>query len=148
MKRFKLIFITTVFLFLLGGQNNVKYFLSELDFLANRNVPKSEIVRKSHIRAEYDAFNRLTRKSFIDRTGRSIGTEQYSYIDTATVARQKELINADGELFHTTIFGRESQSVSYIEWVFGVDSVKRWDCLLYTSPSPRDGLLSRMPSSA
>ena len=25
---------------------------------------------------------------------------------------------------------------------------KRLDCLLYTSPSPRDGLLSRMPSSA
>ena len=24
----------------------------------------------------------------------------------------------------------------------------RWFCLLYTSPSPRDGLLSRMPSSA
>ena len=23
-----------------------------------------------------------------------------------------------------------------------------WDCLLYTSPSPRDGLLCRMPSSA
>ena len=25
---------------------------------------------------------------------------------------------------------------------------KGWSCLLYTSPSPRDGLLSRMPSSA
>ena len=25
---------------------------------------------------------------------------------------------------------------------------KRWDCLLYTSPSPRDATLSRMPSSA
>ena len=25
---------------------------------------------------------------------------------------------------------------------------KAMDCLLYTSPSPRDGLLSRMPSSA
>ena len=25
---------------------------------------------------------------------------------------------------------------------------KAWACLLYTSPSPRDGLLSRMPSSA
>ena len=25
---------------------------------------------------------------------------------------------------------------------------KLWNCLLYTSPSPRDGLLSRMPSSA
>ena len=31
-----------------------------------------------------------------------------------------------------------------VEWI---DS-KPWDCLLYTSPSPRDGLLSRMPSSA
>ena len=28
------------------------------------------------------------------------------------------------------------------------DSKKCIDCLLYTSPSPRDGLLSRMPSSA
>ena len=26
--------------------------------------------------------------------------------------------------------------------------VEYWICLLYTSPSPRDGLLSRMPSSA
>ena len=25
---------------------------------------------------------------------------------------------------------------------------QRYGCLLYTSPSPRDGLLSRMPSSA
>ena len=28
------------------------------------------------------------------------------------------------------------------------DGYKRKSCLLYTSPSPRDGLLSRMPSSA
>ena len=26
--------------------------------------------------------------------------------------------------------------------------IRNWSCLLYTSPSPRDGLLSRMPSSA
>ena len=26
--------------------------------------------------------------------------------------------------------------------------IEQWICLLYTSPSPRDGLLSRMPSSA
>ena len=29
-----------------------------------------------------------------------------------------------------------------------IRSVKHRNCLLYTSPSPRDGLLSRMPSSA
>ena len=36
------------------------------------------------------------------------------------------------------------------EWVFvmhGPDGTD-YHCLLYTSPSPRDGLLSRMPSSA
>ena len=31
---------------------------------------------------------------------------------------------------------------------FGWHSKTDMDCLLYTSPSPRDGLLSRMPSSA
>ena len=30
----------------------------------------------------------------------------------------------------------------------GSESILPYSCLLYTSPSPRDGLLSRMPSSA
>ena len=35
------------------------------------------------------------------------------------------------------------------EFIGGFEATKRYiDCLLYTSPSPRDGLLSRMPSSA
>ena len=34
-------------------------------------------------------------------------------------------------------------------YVFGgAADIKVNNCLLYTSPSPRDGLLSRMPSSA
>ena len=33
-------------------------------------------------------------------------------------------------------------------WQFLKSSVDAISCLLYTSPSPRDGLLSRMPSSA
>ena len=35
-----------------------------------------------------------------------------------------------------------------IDFDFGMPYCKSCDCLLYTSPSPRDGLLSRMPSSA
>ena len=34
------------------------------------------------------------------------------------------------------------------EFVPGLMHVNLGGCLLYTSPSPRDGLLSRMPSSA
>jgi len=37
---------------------------------------------------------------------------------------------------------------SYIKQFIGVMSKPDVDCLLYTSPSPRDATLSRMPSSA
>ena len=49
-------------------------------------------------------------------------------------------------LFYDSEFGSPQ---SYFEQ-FGVDTsrVLHTPCLLYTSPSPRDGLLSRMPSSA
>ena len=40
----------------------------------------------------------------------------------------------------------------YIDYILGLLPIvlgyQDNDCLLYTSPSPRDGLLSRMPSSA
>ena len=39
---------------------------------------------------------------------------------------------------------RYKDSLTHEQWVSGVV----YTCLLYTSPSPRDGLLSRMPSSA
>ena len=35
-----------------------------------------------------------------------------------------------------------------IEIIFDPQTISYRSCLLYTSPSPRDGLLSRMPSSA
>ena len=39
------------------------------------------------------------------------------------------------------------KSVLWADEIIVADS-NSTDCLLYTSPSPRDGLLSRMPSSA
>ena len=36
----------------------------------------------------------------------------------------------------------------FLTWDEGEGYTLRIGCLLYTSPSPRDGLLSRMPSSA
>ena len=64
----------------------------------------------------------------------------------------------------TTWWNRETLGTQLYTWRKGVkvgedgegniffrdkDDRRRWViCLLYTSPSPRDGLLSRMPSSA
>ena len=36
----------------------------------------------------------------------------------------------------------------YVDYSVTTDNLQGMACLLYTSPSPRDGLLSRMPSSA
>ena len=41
-----------------------------------------------------------------------------------------------------------SGTVNAAEAAVGPDAALYVTCLLYTSPSPRDGLLSRMPSSA
>ena len=41
-----------------------------------------------------------------------------------------------------------SDDDDYDDDEFDDDDTMDYNCLLYTSPSPRDGLLSRMPSSA
>ena len=50
----------------------------------------------------------------------------------------------DGE----TLVGQSAKRQAVTNPHNTVYAVKRLICLLYTSPSPRDGLLSRMPSSA
>ena len=42
--------------------------------------------------------------------------------------------------------GKKSTAEKIVYGAF--DQITKTTCLLYTSPSPRDGLLSRMPSSA
>ena len=50
---------------------------------------------------------------------------------------------------HTTIGPAQSATIPTLPAARSATGVKSPDpCLLYTSPSPRDGLLSRMPSSA
>jgi len=132
-KTAKLTLLIFIFLFLTAGQRQVKYFFTDHDFLTGHNVPKSEILNKNHVRAEYDQLDRLILKSHINRSGEVLSQEQYTYIDSNTIIRQKDLVDKSGHIFYQTIFGREPQSISYIEWVFGVDSVKKWDDRFTTS---------------
>ena len=55
----------------------------------------------------------------------------------------KEIVLNDDQIVQTVKclpINREATKFDFANSVY--------DCLLYTSPSPRDGLLSRMPSSA
>ena len=50
--------------------------------------------------------------------------------------------------FQSEIFGLDSWTCYELSWLNQKGLPRNNICLLYTSPSPRDGLLSRMPSSA
>ena len=79
----------------------------------------------------------------------------------ASLAAQFALSGIDYALFgrgaqishirqHGLTFQRPSETRQIDLRVFDLTDIPELtpDCLLYTSPSPRDGLLSRMPSSA
>ena len=58
-------------------------------------------------------------------------------------------IEYHGDLFGDNSYGTDYTFVGgYEQDYYTAEDSNSWDCLLYTSPSPRDGLLSRMPSSA
>ena len=59
--------------------------------------------------------------------------EAFVSLVTETVGAPDILVNSAGISVHHKVSGHSDAD---------------WHCLLYTSPSPRDGLLSRMPSSA
>ena len=94
-----------------------------------------------------------------------------SHTDTALEALTKKFPNAKyhhtGTAFHQqalAMFDKNSSCLRYVKLHLPASKfqIKVWEallkipmgvvtsygCLLYTSPSPRDGLLSRMPSSA
>ena len=60
------------------------------------------------------------------------------------LAELSQVIVGQQEVIEQVLISMFSQSHCLLEGVPGLAKT----CLLYTSPSPRDGLLSRMPSSA
>ena len=60
----------------------------------------------------------------------------------------QSLKTSEGSFWHGIMHRIERDFWNSKYWYRQVGSHQVIDCLLYTSPSPRDGLLSRMPSSA
>ena len=80
------------------------------------------------------------------KMGKAIGTrlieKKYNLsIWNRTKSNSEDLIKSGGKFFKKV--SELVDEVDIIIVILGND-----DCLLYTSPSPRDGSISRMPSSA
>ena len=58
------------------------------------------------------------------------------------------MVEVETEMVWVGDLAKAEALLSAIEGHDSADIELVTDCLLYTSPSPRDGLLSRMPSSA
>ena len=74
-------------------------------------------------------------------------TPWFKNINSKTkIEKNLELYGIDNEAFFERFSNQFSVDFSQVDYrdYFEMET----DCLLYTSPSPRDGLLSRMPSSA
>ena len=81
-------------------------------------------------------------KNLSENILRSVKSKGYKYIDLPSVIEANHIVQRSGENFRKFIFSFTDQN--------GSELCLRPDltCLLYTSPSPRDATLSRMPSSA
>ena len=99
----------------------------------------------------FDIIAQLIKKAVSPKTnyGQSTTSTESSKSDEQVIK------GSAGFLFWETQRGYNLFSVDAIcdtskEQTFAAPKLKSesWGCLLYTSPSPRDGLLSRMPSSA
>ena len=110
---------------------------------------KSEVCIPHTLDSRYAALRRTLMFSTDDLAKVKINSiiDITNKFTTALKSEQKKRYCGDGECktlpFMTVDFkGNEVLTRSFIPTAYHIF------CLLYTSPSPRDGLLSRMPSSA
>ena len=75
--------------------------------------------------------------------------ENWNGLKSKDSDKAKEIIGHVGNVISAHL-EKEKDRFEFLPWVEGVERIIAKDliCLLYTSPSPRDATLSRMPSSA
>ena len=125
-----------------------------LDMLQNK-ITQGEAPEKFEmpLNLAYAQFNILQAKydAAVPYLGRAIELNPGHEMKTrclfilGQIAQRNENFPAATRYFKSVI----QRNASYeMEFNAKINMAQCYDCLLYTSPSPRDGLLSRMPSSA
>ncbi|SVA77743.1 uncharacterized protein METZ01_LOCUS130597, partial [marine metagenome] len=108
------------------------YYVNEFDFISGHPTPQSEIRYKSHIRAEYDALNRLISKTNLNRKSIVITKVSYTYETDTNDPIQKQDYEGEDRLVRKTLFGLRGNAPKYISYVYGVDSLETWKDDIFT----------------
>ena len=91
--------------------------------------------------------------------GRDVEIGSGTIIESNVVIHKNSKLGKDNHIYPFASIGGDPQDLKYEDEETSLKignnnqiregvTINRGTCLLYTSPSPRDGLLSRMPSSA
>ena len=121
------------------------HFDSAIESLKDHYVFKAPKTSQDVIHEAKQDLKRLRRK-------RQAGWDRRHVLDTVLLNKKQErrqrLFKRAPPPHSAALALRADKQLADSQVQKGLDIAKSLDCLLYTSPSPRDGLLSRMPSSA
>jgi len=120
---------------------NIRYYLTEFDFLSDYYVPQSATIGKFHYRIEYDRLDRVVVKDWRDSGGERIKSEHFHYqVETLSLI-EKKIYDFHDQLIEFTIYGQDSLSTLFAEYTFNAILTADWDdrfTVIYYSNSKAD----------
>ncbi len=106
---------------------NIRYYLTEFDFLSDYSVPQSATIGKFHFRIEYDRLHRVVVKDWRDSGGGRIKSERFYYKIETLSPIEKKIYDSHDQLIELAIYGKDSLSTLFAEYTFKANLAKDWD---------------------
>ena len=134
-----------------GGGPRERFSVKEKQMLMDF---ASMVVNSIELRLQSMREGQLAKHQYITCTAHDLRTPLTSFQLSLELLRQTELSHEQTETLEQTELAYSimvetiNRAIEVGRTLHGAPLPQARACLLYTSPSPRDGLLSRMPSSA
>ena len=131
---------------------SAKYLLLPFFWLLSISCGDVGIQKKKLIKISSNLVDDTPQPDTLDVTANQTGDEQDNSTNTENIEQEASNLPNENEeetdnLGAKPNFPSEEDAFNLANSIDSISAISL-GCLLYTSPSPRDGLLSRMPSSA